>query len=321
MSKIVICSDFHISSVNRINDIRDSMEQIYQYCKNNNDVKFLFFLGDAYTKRNPRQKEMRIFENWAQRINELNINQIYIIGNHDKDDETSALGEFKELKVKDVKIVESGNTVKLGTLKIYLGHDLLREAKLGPLNYTVKKDILTVAQLIYRHKDVDIFLLGHVHKFQILNNKPFVMYIGSIERENFGERDEKKYFATLEIETKKLSFHKLEIREMRQIECKSLKEIEIKDSDKKPIIKIVIKGTKEEVNKELNQKDILQSLKNKCYDLTIQTVIESQIRKRETKISDVQGPVENLKDYCKEKNINEKVTLLGIKIIEKQLKR
>jgi DNA repair exonuclease SbcCD nuclease subunit len=319
--KIIVCSDFHINKANRLEDTRDSMNQILEYCKTQKDIKALLFLGDAYTSRRPRQNEMRIFEKWSQKISELGIKQIYLVGNHDKDDETSALGEFEELKVQNVKVIESGNIIKIGALRVYLGHELLREAKLGPLNYTIKKDILTTEQLVYKNKDVDIFAIGHIHKPQVLSKKPIVFYVGSIERENFGERDEKKYFAMIDVESKSLSFKELKIREMRQIECKTLKEIEIKDSDKKPIVKIIIKGTKDEINKELNQKEVLQSLKNKCYDLTIQTVIESQIRKRETKISDVQGPIDNLKDYCKEKTINEKSLLLGIKIIEKLLKR
>jgi DNA repair exonuclease SbcCD nuclease subunit len=319
--KIAICSDFHINKSNRLEDTKDAMNQILEYCKQNKDVKALFFLGDAYTSRRPRQNEMRVFEKWSQKISELGIKQIYLVGNHDKDEETSALGEFEELKVQNIKIVESGNVVKIGDLKIYLGHELLKEAKLGPLNYTTKKDILTVEQLLYRHKDVNIFLLGHVHKPQVLNKQPAVVYVGSIERENFGERDEKKYFMTIEVETKKLSFHELKIREMKQIECKSLKEIDIKESEKKPIIKIVIRGTKDEVNKELNNKEIIQDLKNKCYDLTIQTLIESQVRKRETKISDIETPIDNLKLYCKEKSINEKIELLGIKIVQKVMRK
>lgn len=318
---LVICSDFHINKANRLEDTKDAMNQILEYCKSQKDIKALFFLGDAYTSRRPRQNEMRVFEKWSQQISELGIKQIYLIGNHDKDDETSALGEFEELKVQNIKIAESGNIVKIGDLKIYLGHELLKEAKLGPLNYTIKKDILTVEQLIYRHKDVDIFAIGHVHKPQVISKQPAVFYVGSIERENFGERDEKKYFATIEVESKKISFHNLAIREMRQIECKSLKEIDIKEVEKKPIIKIIIKGTKDEINRELNNKEIIQSLKNKCYDLTIQTVIESQIRKRETKISDIETPIENLKLYCKEKNINEKIELLGIKIVQKIMRK
>lgn len=318
--KLVICSDFHINKSNRLEDTKDAMNQILEYCKQNKDIKALLFLGDAYTSRRPRQNEMRIFEKWSQKISELSIKQIYLVGNHDKDEETSALGEFEELKVQNVKVVESGNIIKVGELRIYLGHELLKEAKLGPLNYTIKKDILTTEQLVYRHKDVDMFAIGHIHKPQVLSKKPIVFYVGSIERENFGERDEKKYFATVEVETKTLSFHELKIRPMIQIESSNL-DFVIPKSDKLPIVKLVLKGTKEVVNKELSRKERLAELKKETYDLTIQTVIESQIRKRETKISDAESPVENLKVYCKEKGINDKTTLLGLKIIEKVIKK
>jgi DNA repair exonuclease SbcCD nuclease subunit len=320
--KIVICSDFHINKANRLEDTKDAMSQILEYCKTQKDIKALFFLGDAYTSRRPRQNEMRIFERWSQQISELGIKQIYLVGNHDKDEETSALGEFEELKVQNVKIAESGNIVKLGDLKIYLGHELLKEAKLGPLNYSTKKEVLTTEQLLYRHKDVNIFLLGHVHKPQVLNKQPAVVYVGSIERENFGERDEKKYFMTIEVETKKLSFHELKIRPMIQFEVNSLDQVLLKpEIEKLPIVKIVLKGTRDIVNKELSRKEKLTELKKATYDLTIQSVIESVIRKRETSISDIETPVNNLKLYCKEKGIGEKTTLLGLKIIEKVLKK
>ena len=318
--KIVICSDFHINKAHRLEDTKDAMNQILEYCKSQKDIKALFFLGDAYTSRRPRQNEMRVFEKWSQQISELRIKQIYLIGNHDKDEETSALGEFEELKVQNVKISESGTTIKIGDLKIYLGHDLLKEAKLGPLNYTTTKDVLTVEQLLYRHKEVNIFLLGHVHKPQVLNKQPVVVYVGSIERENFGERDEKKYFMTIEVETKKLSFHELKIRPMIQIETQTL-DFNLPKTDKLPIIKVLLKGTKDIVNKELSRKERIAELKKETYDLTIQTVIESTIRKRETKISDTETPIENLKVYCKEKGISEKSILLGLKIIEKVMKR
>ena len=91
--------------------------------------------------------------------------------------------------------------------------------------------------------------------------------------------------------------------------------------DKLPIIKIVLKGTKEVINKELARKEKLAEIKKATYDVTIQTNVESVIRKRETKISDTETPLENLKVYCKEKGVSEKTTLLGLKIIEKVLKR
>jgi DNA repair exonuclease SbcCD nuclease subunit len=159
-----------------------------------------------------------------------------------------------------------------------------------------------------------------VHKPQVLNKQPAVVYVGSIERENFGERDEKKYFMTIEVETKMLSFHELKIRPMIQIETGNL-DFVLPKTDKTPIVKVVLKGTKDIVNKELSRKDRLAELKKDTYDLTIQTIVETSIRKRETKISDAESPVENLRVYCKEKGINEKSTLLGLKIIEKVLKR
>jgi len=320
--KLVVCTDFHINKKNRFEDVIDSMNQIKMYCKEHKDVKYLAFLGDAYTSRRPRQIEMREFEKWSQELKSLEIEQIYIPGNHDEDGISNSLGEFETLKVEGVKVVKSGTVITIGELKIYLGHEQLKEAEFGPLNYKTQRDILTTEQLIYRHKDVNIFLLGHIHKFQILNKKPLVMYIGSIERENFGERNEKKLFISIDIETKKLEFHELQIRPMLQFDVKTLDEVSINEKQNKmPIVKVLIKNTREIIKKELSRKEKINEIKDKCFDLIIKTEIESEIKKRDTEISDTETPISNLKIYCKEKNINEKSIILASKIIEKVMKK
>jgi DNA repair exonuclease SbcCD nuclease subunit len=320
--KLVVFSDAHINKSNRFEDTIDSLNQIKTYCKENKDVKYVISLGDTYTSRRPRQIEMRAFERFSQEISSLGIKQLYLVGNHDNSVETNSLGEFEELKIQNVKVVKSGTIINVGELKIYLGHEQLKEAELGPLNYKTQKDILTTEQLVYRNPTVNIFLFGHIHKFQILNKKPLVMYVGSIERENFGERNEKKLFISIDVETKKLEFHELQIRPMLQFDVDSLDKVVIDSKQQKtPIVKVVIKNTRDNIKKELSRKEKINELKDKCFDLIIKTEIEADIKKRVTQISDSETPISNLKLYCKERNVNEKSTLLGLKIIEKVMKK
>lgn len=78
----------------------------------------------------------------------------------------------------------------------------------------------------------DYVALGHLHRFQNLNSKgyPAVVYSGSIERIDFGERKEEKGFCSVTIDEtnddKKCSFEfiKLKTRPMIQIEVKLNKE-------------------------------------------------------------------------------------------------
>lgn len=67
----------------------------------------------------------------------------------------------------------------------------------------------------------DYIGLGHLHRYQILNKEPLMLYSGSVERLDFGERKEEKGFCLVEIiEKGKVShqFIKTPIRSFKQIE-------------------------------------------------------------------------------------------------------
>lgn len=71
-------------------------------------------------------------------------------------------------------------------------------------------------------KEFDYVALGHLHRFQNLNPKgyPAVVYSGSTERVDFGERKEEKGFCDVNLVREKTSFEfiKLKTRPMIQIE-------------------------------------------------------------------------------------------------------
>ncbi len=50
------------------------------------------------------------------------------------------------------------------------------------------------------HPAFDYIALGHIHKHQVLNENPPVVYAGSLERLDFGEADDEKGFYLVEIE-------------------------------------------------------------------------------------------------------------------------
>lgn len=70
-------------------------------------------------------------------------------------------------------------------------------------------------------KPFDYVALGHLHRHQVLHEKPFIVYPGSIERIDFGERNDKKGFCLVSISDNKetsYEFITLPIRSFIQIE-------------------------------------------------------------------------------------------------------
>lgn len=70
----------------------------------------------------------------------------------------------------------------------------------------------------------DYVALGHLHRYQNLNNNgyPAIVYSGSIERVDFGERKEPKGFCFIQVERKKTTHEFIEVptRPFIQVEVK-----------------------------------------------------------------------------------------------------
>jgi exonuclease SbcD len=70
---------------------------------------------------------------------------------------------------------------------------------------------------------IDFVALGHIHKHQVLNRNPTVVYAGSIDRVDFGEQDEDKGWVYVEIPEKgraEWEFRKVSARPFLTIEAK-----------------------------------------------------------------------------------------------------
>jgi len=86
-------------------------------------------------------------------------------------------------------------------------HHCIEGATVGPGNYTFryKKDVIRTADI---PPEMTAVLSGHIHRFQVLTHDLLgfplsvpVLYPGSLERTSFAEKDEKKGFLLLEVET------------------------------------------------------------------------------------------------------------------------
>jgi len=111
-------------------------------------------------------------------------------------------------------------------------HQSIDSASVGPSDYTFRyaHDVIRISDI---PREFCATLAGHIHRFQVLTKdlkgrtlKAPVFYPGSIERTSFAEKNEKKGYLILELETAETSpgklrnwtFHELPARPMIQLE-------------------------------------------------------------------------------------------------------
>jgi len=172
--------------------------------------------------------------------------------------------------------------------------------------------------------------LGHLHKYQVLSEKPPVIYPGSIERIDFGEEGETKGFVVAEIKPKKTDWEFIELpaRPFRTINIEippgtpspseylkeKLSPVEIKGA----IIRLIILG-KEADLKQISGAELKKLLSEAAYVASIIKKSEKTIKKIEPAEPGLK-PAEWLKRYLKLKNfdpkIREELIKEGLRLIE-----
>ncbi|MBN19178.1 MAG: hypothetical protein CL758_06895 [Chloroflexi bacterium] len=170
--------------------------------------------------------------------------------------------------------------------------------------------------------EFDYIALGHIHKHQILNKNPHVVYSGSLERIDFGEENDIKGFCSINIDPKEEIGNRL--IDFKFIETNARKfntiNINIPDTDENPnetiistIKKFDIKDSIIRVNIEspinlkpiIQENDIRMALKESQYIASISTVTNTKHNNRlGIKFMSNMGPNEYLKKYFESKNFD-----------------
>lgn len=256
--------DIHIDENGRLDDLKKVLDQIVVIVESENVDKVLF-LGDAFTSRRPTSMEYGVMCEWVSALVRKKKYVILLRGNHDQQRDVSTLDIFENLKVgpddllsKYVRVVDT-NYIENG---IFLGHFVIKEAVLGSSGFHLDSAV-TVDQLITRYPEVKLFLMGDIHKPQQVWQNPPIYYVGSVDRNNFGERANDPRVLLVNGDDYSVESVPLSVRPMVQLEVEASELSEACKDDsryasgertfeprlKGAIVKLVVAGTEDDLSR------------------------------------------------------------------------
>ena len=193
---------------------------------------------------------------------------------------------------------------------------------------TLGKDYLLPTNFLANPK-LDYVALGHIHRHQILNDDPPVVYSGSLERIDFGEEKDSKGFCVIDISTSPDKKNRLNSYKFVEVNARRFKTIQIKieENDGSPNEKIVAEIKKHDIYEtiaqviievsssrysEISDRKIRDSLSEANFVAAIRKNVITKSKNRLGKELHESIPaIEALETYLKERNIGEeKIRLL-----------
>ncbi|MNJ90423.1 putative metallophosphoesterase YhaO [compost metagenome] len=215
----------------RVLNALKSLDEVVDYAIKRN-VRLIVFAGDAYHKSLPSSTLTSEFNKRISRAANHGIKVLLLSGNHDVDKietKKSPLIVFNDLDVNNVietrfhreeLVTIDGETIKFVFLPtyhtaeeieeitnnttydgypiVYIFHGTFKGANLNDWNIAEKETYVDPA--IFDKPGVAACISGHLHKHQILYNKPLVFYTGSLQRVDFSEEKQDKGFIVLDVE-------------------------------------------------------------------------------------------------------------------------
>lgn len=245
-----------------------------------------------------------------------------------------SLSEYNQLsnenlnKAIEKKLIEDLNT-EIGNLdssipSILASHVSVDLAKTSSeKSMTLGKDYILPTKSLASNK-LDYVALGHVHKHQVLNDDPPVVYSGSLERIDFGEEKDSKGFCAISISTGADKGNRVESYKFVEVKARRFKTISIviEDTDEYPNDKILSEINKHEIKdaivqvivdvhasryREISDKIIREKLSTAHFIAAVRKNVISESKNRlGKKLHESVPPMEALEAFLKERNIDEK---------------
>ena len=93
---------------------------------------------------------------------------------------------------------------------ILVGHMTVKGSNVSHLllSYDISSEII-LPQKIF--KDIDMSFLGHIHSFEVLSKNPYIVNLGSMEKNNFSDMGIDKKISVIDIDNDKLSCKYLDL--------------------------------------------------------------------------------------------------------------
>lgn len=300
----------------RYKDILNSLDQAIDYAIRK-DVKYFAFLGDIYEHPSPPNYLRKEFAKRIQRLTHIQMVTIIILaGNHDFANGTHAFADLQQIYINNINVYDNYSDIikkhewlliphneyvdrkeetwydyfnslvfskkknqdfsRKKKKRILLGHFPVSGSSIHD-NYNYESsECVTKGQL--KKSKADLILLGDIHKPQKLFDNCY--YVGSIDKRDFGEVNNKNRFMHVDWDLKVKSVP-VKTRKITRLEVtnplfENIDKKKIKNAIVKPVIKCSYDRVREFDTKKLV--DLVKSM-NPHYIMELQWDMENT-RKR-----------------------------------------
>lgn len=321
----------------RLLDYKESFSTVLNYAIKNKVIAVIHS-GDVFHRNIPTPTEEVVVLKELQKLEDAKIPTWIINGNHDynySSGRSHATGVLKASPWKYIKVYDDPEVQKdIDGIQFHfvpyphtprvLNNDVCRKvvvchahfagAKVGAEEFLIAGGVPETQGL----EGADLVISGHIHKQQEIDKGSYkIVYVGSMERGDFAERDEPKGFMLFDVDDLTYERISLDTREFIQFDFDSPSNINFNRDIEGKIVKVRVK-CKESETKLIDFSSIREALKKAHFIASIDVEIEKDKKVRSSKITESLSVTDAFKQYLdlRKPQKRELVEQLGMKIIQ-----